>query len=130
MRAFTRNASSRDELKDEEDPASPTTPLDYSGTTTGLKGRPTARFSSIELIQRDFSNETPETKCLRQRQLVSIAELRMEMASLASLHAKAARHYKRRYYVLMLPSIFLSIVLQAASGTVDAVAAMASRRES
>ena len=41
MRAFTRNASSRDELKDEEDPASPTTPLDYSGTTTGLKGRPT-----------------------------------------------------------------------------------------
>ena len=48
MRAFTRNASSRDELKDEEDPASPTTPLDYSGTTTGLKGRPTARFSSID----------------------------------------------------------------------------------
>ena len=94
MRAFARNASSRDE----EDPESPTasvsgpnTPVDYSGTTTsGLKGRPTARFSSIELIQRDFSNETPETKCLRQRQLVSIAELRMEMASLASLHAKAA----------------------------------------
>ena len=65
MRAFARNASSRDE----EDPESPTasvsgpnTPVDYSGTTTsGLKGRPTARFSSIELIQRDFSNETPET---------------------------------------------------------------------
>ena len=56
MRAFARNASSRDELKDEEDPASPPTPLDYSGTTPGsnLKGRPTARFSSIELIQRDF----------------------------------------------------------------------------
>ena len=78
MRAFARNASSRDE----EDPESPTasvsgpnTPVDYSGTTPGgnLKGRPTARFSSIELIQRDFSNETPETKCLRQRQLVSIA---------------------------------------------------------
>ena len=120
MRAFARNASSRDE----EDPESPTasvsgpnTPVDYSGTTTsGLKGRPTARFSSIELIQRDFSNETPETKCLRQRQLVSIAELRMEMASLASLHAKAARHYKRRYYILMLPSIFLSIAITAFVG--------------
>ena len=85
MRAFARNASSREDFKDEEDPESPTasvsgpnTPVDYSGTTaSGLKGRPTARFSSIELIQRDFSNETPETKCLRQRQLVSIAELRM-----------------------------------------------------
>ena len=124
MRAFARNASSREDFKDEEDPESPTasvsgpnTPVDYSGTTaSGLKGRPTARFSSIELIQRAFSNETPETKCLRQRQLVSIAELRMEMASLASLHAKAARHYKRRYYVLMLPSIFLSIAITAFVG--------------
>ena len=78
MRAFTRNTSSRDELKDEENPA-PTTPVDYSGTAPGgnLKGRPTARFSSIELIQRDFDNESPTTKSLRQRQLVSIAELRM-----------------------------------------------------
>ena len=65
MRAFARNASSRDELKDEENPA-PTTPVDYSGTTPGsnLKGRPTARFSSIELIQRDFDNESPTTKSL------------------------------------------------------------------
>ena len=66
MRAFTRNASSRDELKDEEDPASPTTPLDYSGTTSGLKGRPTARFSSIELVfirhRRDAANATQSTQ--------------------------------------------------------------------
>ena len=68
MRAFARNASSRDELKDEENPA-PTTPVDYSGTTPGsnLKGRPTARFSSIELIQRDFDNESPTTKSLPLR---------------------------------------------------------------
>ena len=93
MRAFTRNASSRDELKDEEDPASPTTPLDYSGTTTtGLKGRPTARFSSIELIQRDFSNETPETKCLRQRQLVSIAELRIHSTHVQVPRDEGERH--------------------------------------
>ena len=91
MRAFARNASSRDE----EDPESPTasvsgpnTPVDYSVTTTsGLKGRPTARFSSIELIQRDFSNETPETKCLRQRQLVSIAELRSDTRLTYRFHA-------------------------------------------
>ena len=80
MRAFARNASSRDEENPESPTASvsgPNTPVDYSGTTTGLKGRPTARFSSIELIQRDFDNESPTTKSLRQRQLVSIAELRM-----------------------------------------------------
>ena len=90
MRAFARNASSRDE----EDPESPTasvsgpnTPVDYSGTTPGgnLKGRPTARFSSIELIQRDFDNESPTTKSLRQRQLVSIAELRMFVSASALL---------------------------------------------
>ena len=57
MRAFTRNASSRDELKDEEDPASPTTPLDYSGTTTGLKTR-------VEFARhrRDAVDATPSTQ--------------------------------------------------------------------
>ena len=98
MRAFTRNTSSRDELKDEENPA-PTTPVDYSGTAPGgnLKGRPTARFSSIELIQRDFDNESPTTKSLRQRQLVSIAELRMFALRCPSRRRNAvvAQHVQR-----------------------------------
>ena len=40
----------------------------------------------------------------------------MEMAQLAKLHAKAARFYKRRYYLLMLPSIILSIAIAAVVG--------------
>ena len=85
---------------------------DCSGSTDKLK----ARFSSIELIPRDFENESPETTNLTQRQLVSIAELRMEMAQLAKLHAMAARFYKRRYYLLMLPSIILSISIATVVG--------------
>ena len=68
------------------------------------------------MIPRDFENEAPETTSLRQRQLVSIAELRMEMAQLAKLHAKAARFYKHRYYLLMLPSIILSITISTLVG--------------
>ena len=40
----------------------------------------------------------------------------MEMAQLAKLHAKAARFYKHRYYLLMLPSIILSITISTLVG--------------